>query len=124
MSQMARHDFDEYPEDRYGPRIPKVRLHEDDNIWVAWVTKPTSHHPQGGHPMLIRRPVKKLFRKVRWERIPDDPKISVEQVERWAREAIHYINANLDVDFPHALRFFDVDRGNWITFEDDKIPKY
>ncbi|AWD92962.1 hypothetical protein HSE3_gp010 [Bacillus phage vB_BceM-HSE3] len=119
---MARNSFNQYPEDRF-TKIPKTT--EDNYIWIMWVTKPDSHHPQGGHPILIRRPVKKLFGKTRWERIPDDPRIDKSQVEEWAQHAVEYINANLDADYPHRVVFSSVGRFTpSIVFDTNEIPAY
>jgi hypothetical protein len=131
---MAVHSFNAYPEDRYG-NIPMVKPTKySGKLWLMCYTIPTSHHPQGGHFEIIRRPVEVIERKgffrrpekkIVWQRIDDDPKIPIEQVEEWAREAVNYINSNLDADFPREIKFSSVHRGSArITFETDLIPKY
>lgn len=131
---MARHSFNAYPEDRYND-IPEAKNTKYNGyMWMMCYTVPTSQNPRGGHSEIIRRPVeviekRGLFRKpiksIEWRRIDDDPRIPRKQVEEWARQAIEYINANLDADFPRPIEFADVRRGSpSITFETDLIPKY
>jgi hypothetical protein len=126
---MSSHGFRAYPEDRYEER-PFIK--SDKRIWVMVVT--SQYQFVSSETEIIRRPVKKIvkrgwFRKPKeitvWERVPDDPRIPQEQVEEWARNAVEYINRNLDADFPKPIKLLGVRRGTpSITFERMDIPEY
>jgi hypothetical protein len=131
---MAEHPFNSYPEDR---REKRKRVRVEGNIWVMRVPNPYSYNPGSIMAEIIRRPVRRkkivgkgLFGKrlktvTVWERIPDDPEIPVDQVEEWARQAVEYINANLDVDYTHETRMLRVERANpAICFETSMIPEH
>jgi hypothetical protein len=130
---MAQHAFNAYPEDR---REKRKGVKVEGNIWVMRIPNPYSYNPGSTMAEIIRRPVRRkrivgkgLFGKrlrtvTVWERIPDDPEIPIEQIEEWARQAVEYINANLDVDYPYEARMVEIGRANpAVCFETRMIPK-
>ncbi|AMM44982.1 hypothetical protein SP15_184 [Bacillus phage SP-15] len=125
---MRKHIFRAYPEDRY-TKIPYVDICEGSNpnkpIWLMAISFPTSPRPNKIVTEIIRKPEKTLLGRIQWKRIPEDTSIPKAQVEKWARDAVDYINRHLDGDFPYPAEYVDVFVGTpKVNFGTCKIPKW